>query len=141
MNNSCADSFAEFPLAGCFCDFYLGAVRSRVAATRRAATGGYWRPCHKLIGFVEQPFQPAPKDEAYGEALLLGAEERKGSCSLEGGPIVVVNPEAGMLSVTIPDISPSQNTPALPNLRLTVTRRPSGANCSCRRMQTVAEII
>src|ERR1700733_3405315 len=34
-----------------------------------------------------------------------------------------------MLSVTIPNISPSQNTPVLPNIRRVVTR-PSGASCS-----------
>src|SRR5713226_3412090 len=36
-----------------------------------------------------------------------------------------------MLSVTIPNISPSQNTPVLPNIRR-VVRRPSGASCSRR---------
>src|SRR5271167_4273452 len=36
-----------------------------------------------------------------------------------------------MLSVTIPNISPSQNTPVLPNIRRIVTR-PSGASCSRR---------
>src|SRR5882762_5690252 len=36
-----------------------------------------------------------------------------------------------MLSVTIPNISPSQNTPVLPNMRRIVTR-PSGASCSFR---------
>src|SRR5580704_13256372 len=36
-----------------------------------------------------------------------------------------------MLSVTIPNISPSQNTPVLPNMRRIVTR-PSGASCSRR---------
>ena len=36
-----------------------------------------------------------------------------------------------MLSVTIPNISPSQNTPVLPNIRRIVTR-PRGANCSRR---------
>src|SRR5216683_8317898 len=36
-----------------------------------------------------------------------------------------------MLSVTIPNISPSQNTPVLPNMRRMVTR-PSGASCSRR---------
>src|SRR5437899_2915165 len=36
-----------------------------------------------------------------------------------------------MLSVTIPTISPSQNTPVLPNMRRMVTR-PSGASCSRR---------
>src|SRR5437763_8657230 len=36
-----------------------------------------------------------------------------------------------MLSVTIPNINPSQNTPVLPNIRRIVTR-PSGASCSRR---------
>src|SRR5438132_7874823 len=36
-----------------------------------------------------------------------------------------------MLSVTIANISPSQNTPVLPNMRRIVTR-PSGASCSRR---------
>src|SRR5260221_10241832 len=36
-----------------------------------------------------------------------------------------------MLSVTIPNITPSQNTPVLPNMRRMVTR-PSGASCSRR---------
>src|SRR6267142_3311088 len=36
-----------------------------------------------------------------------------------------------MLSVTIPSISPSQNTPVLPNIRRIVTR-PSRASCSRR---------
>ena len=36
-----------------------------------------------------------------------------------------------MLSVTIPNITPSQNTPVLPNMRRRVTR-PSGASCSRR---------
>src|SRR3954465_4108751 len=36
-----------------------------------------------------------------------------------------------MFSVTIPNITPSQNTPVLPNIRRMVTR-PSGASCSRR---------
>src|SRR5258708_10416517 len=36
-----------------------------------------------------------------------------------------------MLSVTIPNITPPQNTPVLPNIRRMVTR-PSGASCSRR---------
>src|SRR6266478_4310682 len=36
-----------------------------------------------------------------------------------------------MLSVTIPNITPSQNTPVLPNIRRIVTG-PSGASCSRR---------
>src|ERR1700730_6645185 len=36
-----------------------------------------------------------------------------------------------MLSVTIPNITPPQNTPVLPNMRRMVTR-PSGASCSRR---------
>src|SRR5262249_6802077 len=36
-----------------------------------------------------------------------------------------------MFSVTMPNISPSQNTPVLPNMRRMVTR-PSGASCSRR---------
>src|SRR3982074_1966592 len=36
-----------------------------------------------------------------------------------------------MLSVPTPNISPSQNTPVLPNMRRIVTR-PSGASCSRR---------
>src|SRR6058998_303506 len=36
-----------------------------------------------------------------------------------------------MLSVTIANISPSQNTPVLPNIRR-IVMRPSGASCSRR---------
>src|SRR6202035_5057481 len=36
-----------------------------------------------------------------------------------------------MLSVTIPNITPSQNTPVLPNIRR-IVRRPTGASCSRR---------
>jgi hypothetical protein len=36
-----------------------------------------------------------------------------------------------MFSVTIPNISPSQKTPVLPNIRRIVTR-PTGASCSRR---------
>src|SRR6185295_19633376 len=36
-----------------------------------------------------------------------------------------------MFSVTIPSITPPQNTPVLPNMRRTVMR-PSGASCSHR---------
>src|SRR5260370_31070576 len=42
-----------------------------------------------------------------------------------------------MLSVTIPNISPSQNTPVLPNMRRIVTR-PSGASCSRRNSEKLS---
>jgi hypothetical protein len=41
-----------------------------------------------------------------------------------------------VLSVTIPNITPSQNTPVLPNMRRIATR-PSGASCSRRNSAKV----
>jgi hypothetical protein len=51
------------------------------------------RPRDTLIGFVEQLLRRPPKRDAYGAAVLLVAEGRKGLGVLEDRPVVVINPE------------------------------------------------
>ena len=59
------------------------------------------------------------------------------SLALSVGVGLGCGPAFAQSTVTIPNITPSQNTPVLPNMRRIVTR-PSGASCSRRNSAKAA---
>ena len=105
------------------------AFPDRSNAVRRRPRGA--RPGGKFLGLVEQPLGDPPEREIDGAAALLVVERRMALCLLERFPVFVVDPEIERVLVTMPNITPSQNTPVLPNIRRMVMP-PSGASCSRR---------